>query len=125
MGRLKALLSRPRQPDATRDATTRQAPSHVATVRECDTRQRDQADESRDAFADPAAEARRQSVLAMLRKRLGIRYAGLTDTDADPEAVLFTLAIRGQATCELRIPKTEYDPFLLLDLIERHRGTIH
>ena len=47
------------------------------------------------------------------------------DTEADPEAVLLTLAIRGQATCELRIPRDRYDPFLLLDLIERHGATVH
>lgn len=73
----------------------------------------------------PETEARRQRVLAMLAARPDIRYAVLTDTQADPEAVLLTLAIRGRATCELRIPRDRYDPFLLLDLIERHGGTIH
>lgn len=29
---------------------------------------------------------------------------------------------RDGATCELRIPRAKYDPFLLLDLIERHDG---
>lgn len=74
---------------------------------------------------DPAAEARRQRVLAMLAERPGIRYAVITDTVADSEAVLLTLAIRGRATCELRIPREKYDPFLLLTLIERHGGTVH
>ena len=74
---------------------------------------------------DPEGETRRQHVLAMLRERPGVRYAVLTDTEADPEAVLLTLAIRGQATCELRIPRERYDPFLLLSLIERHGGTVH
>ncbi len=69
---------------------------------------------------DPAAEARRQRVLAMLTERPGIRYAVLTDTTADPEAMLLTLAIRGRATCELRIPHAKYDPWLLLDLIETY-----
>ena len=78
-----------------------------------------------DPLPDPAAEARRQRVLAMLAERPGIRYAVLTDTQADPEAVLLTLAIRGRATCELHIPRDRYDPFLLLDLIERHGATVH
>ena len=78
-----------------------------------------------DTLPDPAAEARRQRVLAMLDENPGVRYAALTDTRADPDAVLLTLAIRGRATCELRIPKAKYDPFLLLDLIERHGGTVH
>ena len=75
--------------------------------------------------SDPAAEARRSRVLAMLAERPGIRYAVLTDVESDPEAVLLTLAIRGRATCEFRIPRDRYDPFLLLDLIERHSGTVH
>ncbi len=69
---------------------------------------------------DPAAEARRQRVLAMLAERPDVRYAVLTDTEADPEAVLLTLAIRGRATCELAIPRAKYDGVLLLDLIEKH-----
>ncbi len=78
-----------------------------------------------DPLPDPAAEARRQRVLAMLAERPDIRYAVITDTQADPEAVLLTLAIRGQATAEFRIPAEKYDPFLLLDLIDRHGGTVH
>jgi hypothetical protein len=73
---------------------------------------------------DSATEARRQRVLAMLAERPGIRYAVLTDTEADPEAVILVLAIRGVATSELRIPREKYDPFLLLELIERHGGTV-
>ena len=28
-------------------------------------------------------------------------------------------------TCELCAPLAKFDPFLLLDLIERHSGTVH
>ena len=67
---------------------------------------------------DPAMEARRQRVLAMLAERPGINYAVLVDNpDSDP--VILALAIRGRATCELQIPRAKYDPWLLLDLIER------
>lgn len=79
---------------------------------------------------DPAAEARRQRVLAMLDERPGIHYAVDVDIpDTDP--VILALAIRGAmqdgsiVTCELRVPRAKYDPFLLLDLIERHGGTLH
>lgn len=78
-----------------------------------------------DALPDPRSEARRQRVVEMLDAHPTARYALVTDMDADPEAVILTLAIRGQATCELRIPRDRYDPFLLLDLIERHGGTVH
>ena len=61
----------------------------------------------------------------MLADNPGIQYAMITDTDADPEAVILALAIRGRASCELRIPRAKFDPFLLLHLIERHGGTMH
>jgi len=81
--------------------------------------------------ADAAAKARRQRVLAMLADRQAVRYAVLTDTEAEPEAVILALAIRGAkhdgaiVTCELRIPREKYDPWLLLSLIERHGATVH
>ena len=78
-----------------------------------------------DRLSDPAAEARRQRVLAMLDANPGSRYAVVTDSETDPDAVILALAIRGRATCELRIARDRYDPFLLFDLIERHSGTIH
>jgi hypothetical protein len=61
----------------------------------------------------------------MLADRPGIRYAILTETEADPEAVLLTLAIRGRATCALAIPRAKNDPWLLLALIESHGATVH
>lgn len=76
-------------------------------------------------LCDPAVEARRQRVHAMLEARPGIRYAVLTDLKADPEVVIVTLAIRGRATCELHIRRKKYDGVLLLELIERHGGTVH
>ena len=72
---------------------------------------------------DPAMEARRQRVLELLAANPSARYALATDAEADP--VILALAIRGQATCELRIPRDKYDGFLLLKLIERHGGTVH
>jgi hypothetical protein len=94
--------------------------ARVATVAVANPR-----DEEIDALPDPAAEARRQRVLAILAERPGIRYAVLTDIPADPDAVILTLAIRGKATCELRIPRDRYDPYLLLDLLDKHRATVH
>ena len=77
-----------------------------------------------DRLPDPAAEARRQRVLAMLEDQPQAKYAVLVDNpDADP--VLLTLAIRGQATCELNIPHDQFDACLLLDLLGKHCGTVH
>lgn len=73
-----------------------------------------------DTLPDPAAESMRQRVLAMLAERPGIRYAVITDTDADPDAVIVALAVRGVGTCELRIPRQKWNPFLFLEAIGRH-----
>ena len=83
------------------------------------------AKDSADTLPDPAAEARRQRVLAMLDAHPEARYALLTDTEADPEAVLLTLAIRDVATVELLIPAEKWDGVLFLDMLERHGGTLH
>jgi hypothetical protein len=77
-----------------------------------------------DPLPDPVAESRLQRVLAML-EHPEIRSAVLTDTEANPEAVILVIAIRGVATCELRIPRQKYHPFLLLDLIRRHGEPLH
>jgi hypothetical protein len=78
-----------------------------------------------DPLADAAAEARRLEVLGMLAADPSKWLAVTTDCKADPDFVLLTLAIRGKATCELRVPRDKYDPFLLLELIERYAGTAH
>ena len=77
------------------------------------------------ALPDPVAEARRQRVLSMLAENRSITYAAITDAESDPGSILLSLAIRDRASCELRIPRAKYDPFLLLTLLERHSGTIH
>ena len=82
-------------------------------------------DDGADTLADPAAEARRQRVLAMLADNPGYRYALIADLESDPEVAIIALAIRGRASCELRIPSAKFDPFLLLALIERHGRTVH
>ena len=73
---------------------------------------------------DPAAETRRQRVLAMLAERPGTRYAVLVD-NSDTDPVLLTLAIRGQTTCELAIPAAQFNPFELLAMLDRHGAKVH
>lgn len=74
--------------------------------------------EIEDTAPDPAREARCQRVLSMLNQNPQIKRAIITDTEADPENVIVTIGLRGEATGELAIPKAKYDPFLLLKLIE-------
>ena len=78
--------------------------------------------EETDALTDPTAEARRQKVIAMLSEHAGSRYAVTMGTDADSDAVILTIGVRGKATGELSIPKMSYDAFKLLELIEQHTG---
>lgn len=66
------------------------------------------------------ADARMEKVIAKLHGDPGLRYAMEVHDDAEVEAVILTLAIRDKAACELRIPKSRYDAFALLELIERH-----
>jgi len=56
----------------------------------------------------------------------GLRYVMETHDEVEPDAVILTLAIRGKAACELRIPKSRYDGFALMELIEKHttQGTL-
>lgn len=80
-----------------------------------------------DTAPDPMtpADARLEKVIAKLHGDPGLRYAVEVHIDADPDAVILTLAIRDKAACELCIPRGKYDPFLLLELIERHSGRVH
>ncbi|MCK9381957.1 MAG: hypothetical protein M0P95_12965 [Sulfuritalea sp.] len=61
-----------------------------------------------------------EKVIAKLHGDPGLRYAMEAHDDVDLESVILTLAIRGKTACELRIPKSRYDAFALLELIEKH-----
>ena len=55
-----------------------------------------------------------------------LRYALISDTEADPEAAIATLAIRGKSY--LRVPhrsRQKYDPFTLMSLLEQHGERVH
>ena len=112
--------------DVTPDVTPKPAPMLACTPVTSVTAQNDDAagTATSEPLPDSAAEARRQSVLAMLAERPSIRYAVVVD-DPDTDPVIVALGIRGQATCELAIPRAKFDPFLLLELIERRGATTH
>ena len=80
-------------------------------------------DASRTAKPDRAAEERRTRTLQMLKETQSLRYALVVDPEAIREAVIVAMAIRtaqGEvATCELRIPRDKYDPFVFLEALER------
>lgn len=75
---------------------------------------------------DGQREMRRQKVIAMLEAAPGTKRAIYTDTDSDPHNVILTVAVRAcQQTCDMLIPKAKYDPWRLLELIERLGQTTH
>jgi hypothetical protein len=68
---------------------------------------------------DSEREERRQSglrKLAMVPE--SNRYVWETYRDIDPEHVVLVVAIRGQGTCELSIPRKHYDGFRLLEILQ-------
>lgn len=64
-------------------------------------------------------EERQNKVLQMLEERPEIHRAFVTDTESDPDNVILTMAVRGIASFEMLIPRHKYDPFLVLEIIER------
>lgn len=74
---------------------------------------------------DPRTEARRTRVLDLLEANPTAKYAVVTDLEAVPGVVVLTIAIRGQASFDLHVPKEKWDGVLFLELLERHSGTVH
>ena len=74
--------------------------------------------EAKAVTPDPATEARRQRVLAMLADNPALRLAVVCDGAGDPVPV--AVAIRGKGSVEILIPAARFDPFALLELVERH-----
>ena len=77
--------------------------------------------EAKDDTPDPATEARRQRVLTMLADNPALRLAVVCDGAGDPVPV--AVAIRDKGSVEILIPAARFDPFALLELVERH--TVH
>ena len=70
-------------------------------------------------IAELKREERREKVLQMLAENPEIQRAYVTDTESDPGNVILTMAIRGAASFEMLIPRNKYDPFMLIELIEK------
>ena len=73
------------------------------------------------APSDPATEARRQRVLAMLADNPALRLAVVCDGAGDPVPV--AVAIRDKGSVEVLIPAARFDPFALLALIDKHTAS--
>lgn len=81
-----------------------------------------------DALPDPAAEARRQRVLAMFAERPDIQRAVYCDGIPVNGIVTIAVGVRyagGIATADIEVQADRYDGMQLLDLIARHGATVH
>ena len=71
----------------------------------------------------PNVEARHERLCKMMDEDDAERiYYWITDTDSDPNNVILAIGIRGVGTCEMRIPKEKYDPFLLMEILDKHQA---
>lgn len=64
-------------------------------------------------------EARRQEILQMMADDQSKKIHHFTDTKADPDFVILAIGIRGVATFEMKVPRSKFDPFLLMQAMER------
>lgn len=115
-GRLATAIS---AISATQAGSAPESVARIATIAVANSQ------EAETVAPDPAAEDRRQRVLAMLRERPTVRYAVVTDTDSDPDAVIVALAVRGRATCEILVPRAKWDGMLFIDLLDKHCEAVH
>ncbi|SFE41320.1 hypothetical protein [Nitrosomonas sp. Nm166] len=70
-------------------------------------------------LAELKRQGRYAKVLAILTDNPETKRAIITDMDSDPDNVIITIVIRNQYTFEMMIPKAKYDPFTLLELINK------
>ena len=70
-------------------------------------------------LAEAARERRyRELMQVMAEDDQHKKHYWLTDTESDPDYVILAVGIRDVATCELKIPREKYDPFLLMETLE-------
>ena len=80
-------------------------------------------DRAKAAVRSAAREARRQQVLQMMAEDDQCRkYHWFTDDKAHPDCVILVFAIRDVGTGELNIPREKYDPFLLMEILDKHNS---
>jgi len=76
-------------------------------------------------FRELAAACRVVKANAILAENPEQQRAIFTDIDSDPNNVILTIALRGLSICVVHISKARYDPFQLLDLIEKYGHQTH
>jgi len=77
------------------------------------------------SFRELARAVRQVKVLNILKENPESQRAVYADTTSSSRDVIITVAILGHATCDFRVSKTKYNPFQLLDLIEKYGSETH
>ena len=49
-----------------------------------------------------------------------LQRAYSVDAESDPDHVIVTIAERGRLTCDVSIPRANYDPYQFLALFDKH-----
>lgn len=77
-------------------------------------------------LAELQREMRRQKAIALMEAAPGTQRGVYVDDQSDPQFVVLAVAVRAcNQTCEMTISKNRYDPWRLLELIERHGAPTH
>ena len=77
------------------------------------------------SFRELARAVRQVKVLALLEADSGLQRAIYADTTSNEHYVTLAIAVFGYATCEVRVSKSRYDSFQLLDLVEKYGHQTH
>ncbi len=106
--------------------TPREVSAEAAPIKACTPDTRDTPEKNITPL-DTQREAMRQKAIAMLEAEPDTQRAVYVDDESDPVNVVLCVAIRHPtgATCEMQIPKAAYDPWRLLELVERLGQKIH
>lgn len=75
---------------------------------------------ARDLPTHTASDTRLEAVSRKLQDDAELSYAMEAHDEIEPEKVILSLAIRGKGAVELWIPKTRYDAFALLEVLDKH-----
>ena len=79
-----------------------------------------------ETLKDRQREASRQKAIGLMNESPGTLRGIYVDDQIDPDNIVVFVAVKScQQTCELLIPRATYDPFKLLELIERLGQATH
>ena len=119
--RLSEILTKKKIATATVATVTHIHPPSVASVASVNVANAEKA--KPETPMDRQREASRQRAISLMNASHDTPRGIYVDDQIDPDNVVLFVAVRScMQTCELTIPRATYDPFKLLELIERMGG---